>query len=76
MILQVRMRSDAGLQFFDFDGKPMTSLEGQEVVVIHTLGHSPGSICLLRLPKPKEDGYRQGILFTGDTYAWTSRDGG
>ena len=38
-----------------------------DFLVLHTPGHSPGSIALLT---------RRGVLFTGDTYAWTTRDGG
>ena len=43
-----------------------TNKEG--AVILHTPGHSPGSISLLDR--------HNGILFTGDTYAWTMRDGG
>jgi glyoxylase-like metal-dependent hydrolase (beta-lactamase superfamily II)/ferredoxin len=38
------------------------------VVVLHTPGHSPGSISLYRRPR----GTMPGILFTGDTYACTT----
>lgn len=45
-----------------------------EVVLIHTPGHSPGSICLW-MP-PSDDANAAGVIFTGDTYAFTTRDGG
>ena len=46
-----------------------------EFVILHTPGHSPGSISLLF--RPKLDLVRiHGILFTGDTYSWTTRDDG
>jgi len=46
----------------------------EEVVILHTPGHSPGSITLYRRPNEKDD--KPGILFTGDTLAWTTRLGG
>lgn len=42
------------------------------VVILHTPGHSPGSITLWR--KPYQD--QPGVIFTGDHYAYTTRDGG
>ena len=44
----------------------------EPVVVLHTPGHSQGSITLYRRPSNSEPG----ILFTGDTYGWTPRGGG
>ena len=49
-------------------------MEGTDVVILHTPGHSPGSITLYR--RASKDGTNPGILFTGDTYAYTTRDGG
>jgi len=68
------------------EGTTAYSLEGQlldedwyetypeELVVLHTPGHSPGSITLYQRPNKKED--KPGILFTGDSYGWTTRLGG
>ncbi|KAL7462456.1 hypothetical protein ACHAXS_002841 [Conticribra weissflogii] len=61
-----------------------------EFLILHTPGHSPGSISLLFRPKSQATlqsealqsstgekvNYPRGVLFTGDTYAWTTRDGG
>lgn len=41
------------------------------VVILHTPGHSPGSITLYRLPEKRSG--TSGILFTGDTYAFSTR---
>lgn len=77
------------LQFYDLDGNNLSNLEGQdEVVLIHTPGHSPGSICLWKRPTgttatpsgTAEDCSQQqqpppqvaGVLLSGDTYAWTT----
>lgn len=43
------------------------------VVVLHTPGHSPGSITLY---KRRVSSVEPGILFTGDTYAYTTSGGG
>jgi glyoxylase-like metal-dependent hydrolase (beta-lactamase superfamily II) len=42
-----------------------------DVVIVHTPGHSPGSITLWKKPTGEEPG----ILFTGDHYAYTTRTG-
>eukprot|EP00538_Stauroneis_constricta_P006699 CAMPEP_0119561784 /NCGR_PEP_ID=MMETSP1352-20130426/18617_1 /TAXON_ID=265584 /ORGANISM="Stauroneis constricta, Strain CCMP1120" /LENGTH=411 /DNA_ID=CAMNT_0007610067 /DNA_START=117 /DNA_END=1349 /DNA_ORIENTATION=+ len=62
------------LQAYRLDGSPIDSLEANEddAVILHTPGHSPGSITLWK--KPNKDSC--GILFTGDTYGYTTRDGG
>jgi len=49
-----------------------TDKNSPSVVVLHTPGHSPGSITLYRRPSENHDG----ILFTGDTYAYTTRGDG
>ena len=43
-----------------------------DFLILHTPGHSPGSTSLLRQNTVGE----KGILFTGDTFAYTTRDGG
>ncbi len=44
-----------------------------DFIIFHTPGHSNGSIALLHKSK---NGSGCGTLFTGDTYAFTTRDGG
>ncbi len=44
-----------------------------DFIIFHTPGHSNGSIALLH---KSNDGASHGTLFTGDTYAFTTRDGG
>lgn len=41
-----------------------------DFLILHTPGHSPGSISLLHV------GENYGTIFTGDTYAYTTRNGG
>jgi len=45
-----------------------------DFLIIHTPGHSPGSISLLFYPVQNSAG--GGTLFTGDTYSFTTRNGG
>jgi glyoxylase-like metal-dependent hydrolase (beta-lactamase superfamily II) len=47
-----------------------------DVVIVHTPSHSPGSISLLKRRVSAGDSSCPGILFTGDTYAYTTADGG
>ena len=75
---------------WDVDGNPCDvsefEINEEEFLIVHTPGHSPGSICLLFRPKSYQstesssssnsDKQINGILFTGDTYAYTTRDGG
>jgi len=73
--------SDHRLQFFDLDGSPIDGEDGasrDDVVLVHTPGHSPGSIAVLKRPKPGNTaaGTAPGVLFSGDTYAYTTREGG
>lgn len=49
------------------------SVEQLPVVILHTPGHSPGSITLYKRPTEDAD---HGVLFTGDTYAYTTRGSG
>jgi glyoxylase-like metal-dependent hydrolase (beta-lactamase superfamily II) len=66
------------LTAYSLNGQPLphnwmeTKRGDDEVVILHTPGHSPGSMTLYRRPchgKP-------GILFTGDTYACTTTRNG
>mmetsp|Transcript_1224 Transcript_1224/g.2611 ORF Transcript_1224/g.2611 Transcript_1224/m.2611 type:complete len:283 (+) Transcript_1224:315-1163(+) len=88
--------SDNDLTMWDIDGNhqaanKLAHLERGEFLILHTPGHSPGSISLLFRPKLQlpdlENGkllsingkkvkYPNGVLFTGDTYSWTTREGG
>jgi glyoxylase-like metal-dependent hydrolase (beta-lactamase superfamily II)/ferredoxin len=78
-ILLQKRSSNEQLQFFDIQGNFLenpTSQEGAssvpEIVLVHTPGHSPGSICLWRPPTKN----LPGLVCTGDTYAFTTRGGG
>lgn len=93
---EIEGSSNNGFTIWDIDGNPLPAnkiddVKRGEFLILHTPGHSPGSICLLFRPmlQPPNvlstyllsiDGnkikYPRGILFTGDTYAWTTRDGG
>lgn len=72
--------SGTQLQYFDLKGTPIDSNNDNDdddtsqdpLVLVHTPGHSPGSISLLK--KPTAD--CPGVLFSGDTYSYTTRDGG
>jgi glyoxylase-like metal-dependent hydrolase (beta-lactamase superfamily II)/ferredoxin len=72
--------SAPGLTVFALDGTPL-SLEhwlaekdaSSNIIILSTPGHSPGSICLYRRPDSTGE---TGILFTGDTYGYTTRDAG
>ena len=73
--VEVLLKSSAGghgLTAFSLDGTLLDDnwLTASEdgLVILHTPGHSPGSISLWDR--------HHGILFTGDTYAYTMRDGG
>ena len=68
------------LQLFTLDGRPVASTDDvphEKVLIVHTPGHSPGSISLWKRPTLSESQtYSQGVLFTGDTYSFTTRGGG
>ena len=88
--------SDDDLMMWDIGGNRLPAnkldrMEQEEFLILHTPGHSPGSISLLFRPKlqppnvrntnlfsidGKKIKYPSGIICTGDTYAWTTRDGG
>ncbi len=77
ILLNGRMEKE--LMFWDINGNQideMQSIKEGEMVIVHTPGHSPGSISLLFRPKSESTHSCNGILFTGDTFAWTTRDGG
>ena len=73
--------STKGSQFYAYamDGTPLAKDWYQDfmndnkndVVILHTPGHSPGSITLFK----KSDQQQPGIIFTGDHYAYTTRTG-
>jgi len=71
-----KLSSDTSLVMYTLDGEEILSHGDNDdpVVILHTPGHSPGSITLYRKPDTQHN--LPGILFTGDTYAWTTRDGG
>jgi glyoxylase-like metal-dependent hydrolase (beta-lactamase superfamily II) len=89
ILLQARSVDDpdsdptAPLQFFQLNGTSVITSEDasssaeQQVLIVHTPGHSPGSICLWIKPTPNgKTKATPGVLFTGDTYAYTTRNGG
>jgi glyoxylase-like metal-dependent hydrolase (beta-lactamase superfamily II) len=73
--------TDSALQLFTMDGTPIDSTttvldddsNEEEVLLIHTPGHSPGSISLWKRPTLDSP---VGVLFTGDTYSYSTRGGG
>jgi glyoxylase-like metal-dependent hydrolase (beta-lactamase superfamily II) len=64
----------SSLQAFDLSGSAMdeNGITEEEVVILHTPGHSPGSISILYRPKQSEADHRSpmGVLFSGDTYSY------
>lgn len=72
-ILLESLSSRDQLQHFDLDGNLIDSDSSEPVVLVHTPGHTPGSISVLK--KSTEEG-TPGVLLTGDTYTYTTRDGG
>ena len=75
-ILLAERESTDGSTAYKLSGEVLPSnwqeSTSEPVVVLHTPGHSQGSITLYRRPSNSEPG----ILFTGDTYGWTPRGGG
>ena len=75
----------SGLTAFALNGTRLpvgweTDPQTPSAVVLHTPGHSPGSITLYRRPDQQQqqrpDGSAaNGILFTGDTYAYSTQQG-
>lgn len=72
-ILLESRSSDQELQHFDLNGTPIGSDNSEPVVLVHTPGHTPGCISVLKKPT---DAGTPGVLFTGDTYTYTTRGGG
>ena len=68
------------LVLYGLDGTILSKIDDEEVVLIHTPGHSAGSLCMWkRRPCGEETdskGKAGGVLFTGDSLAYTTRDGG
>lgn len=71
-----------GLASYSLDGKVIdydewmsksndASSHDDDVIILHTPGHSKGSIMLYKRQLSKESNYN-GVLFTGDTYAYTA----
>lgn len=76
----LRRKMDDGTKeptIWDINGNQMDEklqpIQEEEFVIFHTPGHSPGSISLLFRHSVQNC---SGVLFTGDTYSWTTRDGG
>ena len=65
--------SDALLRY-SLDGQVLEdrNISNSDFEILHTPGHSRGSITLHQ----KRSGEKPGVVFTGDTYAYTTRDGG
>lgn len=72
ILLESRSSRDQ-LQHFDLDGNLIGSDNSEPVVLVHTPGHTPGSISVLK--KSTEEG-TPGVLLTGDTFTYTTRAGG
>lgn len=79
ILLKGESVTEGELKVWDIDGdevhhgmKYINELNDRQFIILHTPGHSPGSITLMYQPSGQE----QSVLFTGDTYAWTTRDGG
>lgn len=68
--------SSSSLQAMTLEGRPVSPEDymNHELLLVHTPGHSPGSITLWK--RPTEDGKHDGVIFTGDTYSYTTRNGG
>jgi len=84
-ILLESQSSDRHLQYFDLNGTPVGEDCSDNVVLVHTPGHSPGSISVLKRPtrtansiksSKQKKKFSPGVLFSGDTYAYTTREGG
>jgi glyoxylase-like metal-dependent hydrolase (beta-lactamase superfamily II)/ferredoxin len=77
-ILLESLSSDCELQHFDLNGTPIESAHSgnHDFVLVHTPGHSPGSIVLLKKPTKDSNDVNPGVLFSGDTYTYSTREGG
>lgn len=81
-ILLESRSSEHRLQYFALNGNPIDGNpcedHADDVVLVHTPGHSPGSIALLKRPTQASQSKSAdpGVLFSGDTYSYTTREGG
>ena len=94
-ILLESRSSDCRLQYFDLNGRPIIDNDrdddddrDHDVVFVHTPGHTPGSIVLLKrstviTTSSNCDGTvitctnnSSGVLFSADTYSYTTQEGG
>ena len=70
--------TDSQLQLTTLEGESVDYDTAQDhtddVLIVHTPGHSPGSITLWKRSTSIDT--NDGAIFTGDTYAYTTRDGG
>jgi len=71
----------ASLRAYTLDGDPVPDLDAWDAdpaagdfLLLHTPGHSPGSLTLYR--RPRGAGGDDGIIFTGDTYVYSTLNGG
>lgn len=79
--VDVDSKASSGLVAYQMDGTPVPLEQwlaasddaDTNVIILHTPGHSPGSLSLYKRPDASNP---TGVLFTGDTYGWTTRDGG
>lgn len=79
ILLQESSSDEGPLQLFSLDGTSIDTIEEskEDVVLIHTPGHSLGSLTLYKKPSSSEEASRRpGVIFTGDTYAYSTRDNG
>lgn len=63
-------KHDDKLVMYSLDGTVLENIQKENAVILHTPGHSPGSISLYQ---PPSSDARPGVIFTGDTYAYSTR---
>lgn len=65
-------KKDDELTMYTLNGNVLKNIEDtvDDVVILHTPGHSPGSITLYQRPQSPA---RPGVVFTGDTYGFSTR---
>lgn len=75
-LLQTLKSNDESLQAMTLNGDPVDEADynKHELLILHTPGHSPGSITLWK--RPTNSDKENGVLFTGDTYGYSTREGG
>lgn len=69
ILLPNEQHQSEGLGYFTIDGKVLSEIKDtdDDVAIVHTPGHSPGSITLFHRPSK--------VIFTGDTYARSAATG-